>query len=308
MSNAIQIRVEELNQIHPLNIVEADKVEQKFIYMYNAIWGCEMGEQIYNREKFYFNKILTEKPELQECTKLSILGCFFDVAVNGLTLDQTSRPQCYLIPNNIKVKTPQGEVWEKRLGLKISAYGEVYMRQRAGQIRYADNPVIVYEGDAFRPIIKNGAKFVEYEGAFPRLSDKPVAAFIRIVRNDGSVDFSWMMETDWKRLSTYSAKQNKGAANALYTSNSGCIDTGFLENKMIKHAFDSYPKVRTGNYTTMETQQEEPVIDYGFVQEGENANEPLPPDEPVPFGEERQIEAPQPVVAPITTADEEEGF
>ena len=83
----------------------------------------------------------------------------------------------------------QGEVWEKRLGLKISAYGEVYMRQRAGQIRYADNPVIVYEGDAFRPIIKNGAKFVEYEGAFPRLSDKPVAAFIRIVRNDGSVDF-----------------------------------------------------------------------------------------------------------------------
>ena len=43
---------------------------------------------------------------------------------------------------------------------------------------------------------------------------------------------------------------------------------------MIKHAFDAYPKVRTGNYTSMETQQEEPVIDYGLVDE-EKVNEPI---------------------------------
>ena len=235
MSNSIQIKVEELNALPATKIVENEKVEQKFVGMYNAIWGTEMGEQIYNREKFHFNKLLTETPALQECTKLSLFGCFLDMAVNGLSLDQSGRPQCYLIPRNVKVKTPSGDMWEKRAGLTVSAYGEVYMRQRAGQVRYVDNPVVVFEGDKFRPIIGvNGAKSIEYEGAFPRKSDKPVAVFIRIVRNDGAVDYSWMMESDWKRLSTFSAKQNKGTANSLYTSNGGFIDTGFLENKMIK--------------------------------------------------------------------------
>ena len=292
MSNQIQIKVEELNALKTTQIVDNENVEKKFIYMYNAIWGSETGEQIYNREKFNFNKLLTETPALQECTKISLLGCFLDIAVNGLSLDNSGRPQCYLIPRNVKVKTSNGDMWEKRAGLTISAYGEVYMRQRAGQIRYADNPVIVYEGDHFRPILNaNGAKAVEYQGAFPRKSEKPVAAFIRIVRNDGSVDYSWMMESDWKRLSTFSAKQNKGNANALYTSNNGLIDPGFLENKMIKHAFDAYPKVRTGNYTLMETTQEEPVIDYGLVSTDENTiNEPVQQIAPTPFEEEPDVQ------------------
>lgn len=62
MSNSIQIRVEELNALPATKIVENEKVEQKFIGMYNAIWGTDMGEQIYNREKFHFNKLLTETP------------------------------------------------------------------------------------------------------------------------------------------------------------------------------------------------------------------------------------------------------
>ena len=66
MSNSIQIKVEELNALPATKIVENEKVEQKFVGMYNAIWGTEMGEQIYNREKFHFNKLLTETPALQE--------------------------------------------------------------------------------------------------------------------------------------------------------------------------------------------------------------------------------------------------
>ena len=81
--------------------------------------------------------------------------------------------------------------------------------------------------------------------------------YIRIVRNDNSVDYQWLMQGDIERLKHYSEKANSkwneqtrrrelGNANALYTSNNGGIDPGFLENKMIKHAFDAYPKVRTG--------------------------------------------------------------
>ena len=38
MSNLIQIKVAELNQLNPLMIAEDNRVEQKFIQMYNAIW------------------------------------------------------------------------------------------------------------------------------------------------------------------------------------------------------------------------------------------------------------------------------
>ena len=95
-----------------------------------------------------------------------------------------------------------------------------------------------------------------------------------------------MMEGDIERLKHYSEKANSrydqqarkrvlGDANALYTSNGGGIDPGFLENKMIKHAFDAYPKVRTGKFTVFETQEEPQEIDYGFNVE-EIPTEPQP--------------------------------
>ena len=47
MSNQIQIKVAELNQLNPLMIADDSRVEQKFILMYNAIWGTGQGTQIY---------------------------------------------------------------------------------------------------------------------------------------------------------------------------------------------------------------------------------------------------------------------
>ena len=100
------------------------------------------------------------------------------------------------------------------------------------------------------------------------------------------------MESDWLRLKSYSEKKNKGKANALYSSNNGYIDPGFLENKTIKHAFDAYPKKpRIGKFTTLQTDQEEaPVVDYGFVYE-DQVNEPQQAS-PESFDESQQIEAP----------------
>lgn len=304
MSTAIKIKVEELNSLAPTGIVECPKVEQKFVQMYNAIWGNEQGEQRYAAEKFNFNKLLQEKPELQECSKLSLFGCFLDMAVNGLSLDQTGRPQCYMMSRNVKVKLPNGtETWEKRANIQVSAYGEVYMRQRSGQIKYCDQPVIVYEGDVFSVGLENGVKKITYQAAIPRKTNKIIAAFIRIVRNDGSEDYHWMMQSDWERLAHYSNKNNKNkGANALYTSNGGQIDPGFLENKLTKHAFDVYPKVRVGDYTSLATIEEpEQKIDYGVVDAEAVVVESKS------FDEAQVVEAK--VVQPVVTqADSEEGF
>ena len=54
MTNQIQIKVAELNQLNPLMIADDSRVEQKFILMYNAIWGTGQGTQIYEKEKEAF--------------------------------------------------------------------------------------------------------------------------------------------------------------------------------------------------------------------------------------------------------------
>jgi hypothetical protein len=46
MSNAIQVKLEDLNSLPATKIVENENVEKKFIQMYNAIWGSQMGEQV----------------------------------------------------------------------------------------------------------------------------------------------------------------------------------------------------------------------------------------------------------------------
>ncbi len=317
MSNAIQVKVEELNALPATKIVENKKVEAKFIQMYNAIWGSQMGEQIYNKEVFNFQKVLRENPGVAECSKMSLYGCFLDMAVNGLSLDNTSHAQCYLIPRKVKTgyKNDKGyDEYEKRANVSVTGYGELFMRMRSGQIRYADNPVVVYEGDIFAIGLDNGVKRITYSAAIPRKSSKVIGAFIRIIRMDSSEDYQWLLEGDIQRLAKYSENSNsywkdghkiEGKANALYSSANGGIDPGFLENKMIKHAFDAYQKVRTGQYTIMETTEEEPVIDYGIAEEIPNRDQIE--SKPAPFGPTDEPE-PEAVAAPVTQADEEEGF
>ena len=220
-------------------------------------------------------------------------GCFLDIAVNGLSLDPTGRPHCYILPRNTKTgyKDQNGnDIYESRAYLSITGYGELVMRQRAGQVRYVDNPVVCYEGDTFSPGLINGKKTITYQAACPRKSNRVIGGFIRIVRADGTVDWSWMMEGDIKRLEAYSQKNNlrwnpqtrqkEGKANSLYTSCEGGIDPGFLESKLIKHAFDGYPKVRTGKFTVFETQEEPQEIDYGLDEPAEIPQQEARPELP----------------------------
>lgn len=257
--------IKHLDSLKAIEVAADSKVEKKFIELYNTVHGSKMGESLYQKERFNFEKLLQENQALQECTKLSLYGCFLDIAVNGLSLDQ-SKPLCYIIPRSIKVKENGAERWEKRASISITGPGELVMRMRFGQIRYADNPVIVYDGDTFEAEIDfNGNKVVKYKACIPRKSNKIIAAFIRIVRNDSSTDYQWLLENDFLRLKKYSETANKGSANALYSSLNGGIDSGFLENKMIKHAFDSYPKVRTGDFSQLESHQEPTPINYGIA-------------------------------------------
>jgi hypothetical protein len=309
--NKIQVRIEELNALPPTKIVENENVEAKFIQMYNDIHGAGRGISAYRKEAFNFQKVVRESPGLAECTRMSLFGCFLDMAVNGLSLDPTGRPHCYLIPRSADTgkKDKEGnKIYEKRASVSVTGYGELIMRQRAGQIKYVDNPVIVYEGDTFSASLDHGQKKITYSAAIPRKSDKVIGAFIHIVRNDGSEDWQWMLTGDVKRLKGYSEWANrkwdknkhqyvKGEANKLYASCEGGIDPGFLESKMIKHAFDAYPKVRVGKYTNLETEDDPQEVDYG-IEEAESEEV-----ESKGFGDEESTE-PEPAGVTVEPEDD----
>lgn len=274
----LAMKVEDINKLDKMEIVNDPMVRDKFIDVYNDMWSLSTGisgEAAYERESRNFNRILSEKEDIRKgCTNFSIFTAFIDVAISGLTLDPGTKAQAYLLARSIPVETyydngQKKTKYESQCVLTISGYGELVLRARCGQIQYADNPVIVYAEDEFEYGERNGQKYVNYGCRLPHNSGQITACFMKITRADGSIDYSVMLPEDWSRLAGYSARQNRkwnentkrwelGNPNALYgkqqdgTMN---IDPGFLIAKCIKHAFKAYPKARVGRGTQLESQQ-----------------------------------------------------
>lgn len=293
----IEITVKLLNELQPTEIVRNDNVRDKFIQIYDAMWSQSTGvsgEAAYEKEARNFNRLLSEKEDVRKkCSHFSLFTSFLDVAISGLTLDPGTKAQAYLLARSIAVDSyvddhgQKKNRYETQCVLTVSGYGELVLRARCGQIRHADNPVIVYEEDSFEFGERNGQKFVNYTCRLPHQSGRIVACFMKITRADGSADYAVMLPEDWARLSNYSARQNSkfnyqtkqwenGKPNALYTAQGGQIDPGFLVAKCIKHAFKTYPKARIGHATQLESQQvdETEISDdiYGVTGDGEKVD------------------------------------
>lgn len=307
----LQMTVEEINQLKPLEVVEHPVVRERFTQIYETLWGN--GEAAYQRESIYFNKALRDNDngKLQKATPFSIFTAFIDLAVCGLSLEPGARALAYLMARNVNVGTKEHKAWEVRCVLTVSAYGELIMRTRAGQIRHADNPVLVYDNDEFSFKDVDGRKSVSYTCNLPHIGHNITACYLRITRADNSIDYSVMFPEDWCRLAGYSQKQNRGVANELYGIDQNGIvhiDPGFLMAKCIKHAFKSYPKVRIGRGTELQSQQvdEQPQLSdediYGVDPETGEVTGNAPAPAPQPFGDN---EPPQGITV---DPDEEEGF
>lgn len=293
----IEISIKLLNELQPTEIVRNDKVRDKFIQIYEAMWTQSTGvsgEAAYEKEARNFNRLLSEKEDIRKkCNNFSLFTSFLDVAISGLTLDPGTKAQAYLLARSIAVDSyvddhgQKKNRYETQCVLTVSGYGELVLRARCGQIRHADNPVIVYEEDGFEFGERNGQKFVNYTCRLPHQSGRIVACFMKITRADGSADYAAMLPEDWQRLSNYSARQNSkynyqtkqwenGKPNALYSAQGGQIDPGFLVAKCIKHAFKTYPKARVGRATQLESQQidETEINDdiYGITDNGEKVD------------------------------------
>lgn len=249
----------------PNQMIAIPEVVQKFTHLVQTFQGVDKVKAsiIYEQEKFNFLKIIADSPKIAACDPLSIYGCFLDAAVNGLSFDPTKK-HLYLVPYGNKVK------------LEVSPYGELLQRMRAGQIRHADNPVLIYEGDHFKLTMKDGLTSVEYEMTLPRTTDNIVGCFLTITRPDGSLDYKVLSMPEVLKLKALS----KSPTSVSWTTGI----SGMIMAKTIKHAFKTYPKVPVrGQFSQLASEKIEEisyeemtpqVIDYGFDDNSNNDSQP----------------------------------
>ncbi len=238
-----------LEQTPAAQIPAISEVSDRFKHLYQLVHGnVKESAAFYEAEKYHFMKIVNEGKGLKECSKLSLYGCFLDVAVSGLSFDPNFK-HLYIVPFNTNIGTQTAPKWEKRASLQISGYGELVLRIKQGQIKYADNPVLVYEGDEFRYGSRDGSGFVDHVANVPRKSSVIIAAYIKITRTDGTIDYKVLTQEDMNRFRAFS----KDKESKAWTDGIG----GMWLSKCIKHAFKNYPKVRTGKFTKMETDNED---------------------------------------------------
>lgn len=257
--------LQKINATTPAQLATLPEVAERFKSIYSVMNGRDMEKAAakYEAEKFHFQKSIQDKPDLQSCTKLSLYGCFLDMAVNGLSFDPTMK-HAYMVSFNINTGTQASPKWEKRAQLMISGYGELHMRVQQKQIKYADNPILVYEGDKFKHGTSNGHVLLEHEAIHPRKADAEIiACYLRIERIDGSIDYKVLGIDEVMNFKKYSKNPNGDAWN----KDKGL--PGMIQAKTLKHAFKAYPKMRLGEFSQLVTNIVDedaevlPKVDYG---------------------------------------------
>jgi recombinational DNA repair protein RecT len=200
----------------PAAIAELDFVREKYVANYNACHREKVGELMYHRNVIHFKQILAASEKLRDCDPFSLYACFATAAVNGYSLDPAD-DEVYLIPRDGKAC------------LQRQAGAFVRKLIRTNQIRYADQPVLVYQGDDYQVergrVIKHIEKFQ---------SDVIVAGYIRFVLdNQGNDRYSTFRKSDWEAWREKS--QMKNGPNWSHNGKNQ-PQPGFLKTKITLHA------------------------------------------------------------------------
>lgn len=207
----------------PKDYIAAPEVAARFKENYMSIFGInEMSANaFYLQEQQNFLQIINESSTLQKCTPFSLYAVFMLAAKNGLSFDSVKK-HVYIIPYGGKAT------------LAVSPYGELELRKMYGQIRHADEPQIVWDGDFFEQSGEDGNIKITHKRVFGNEGQRGmVACYIRITRFDGSTYVSVMSFDDLMYLKQFSKSGN----SAAWTKGL----RGMFKSKCIRHAFRNTP-------------------------------------------------------------------
>ena len=255
----------ELEKIEPAKIAEDSIVKKNFVDILMKIHKCQKdeAESIYEKEALYYKKAITDSQKLQNCAKVTLFNAFLEIAVNNLSIQPGGKYEAYLEAKAANIGDRNNPKWIYNARFVISAYGELTLRMRAGQIIRMNNPIVIYEGDRFQPRTnERGELIIDYAAAVPRTSKKILGCWVSMVLPNNLMDFKWLLEDDIERLKRYSIPKfgDNPKPNALYSSNGGQIDTGFLETKTIKHSMKGCTKLRISDGASFEGDDEDEAV------------------------------------------------
>lgn len=196
-------------------IAELDFVRDKFIQNYNACHKEKVGELMYHRQVVHFKQAIANSDQLKSCEPFSLYACFATAAVNGYSLDP-SDDEVYLIPR-------KGKAYLQR-----QAGAHVKRLIRSGQILYADQAKIVYQGDDFE--VMNG-RVIKHIEKFQ--NEIMVGGYIRFVIDDkGNDRFFIYRKSDWESWK----KKSPQASGENWNGNNNQPLAAFLKTKIVLHA------------------------------------------------------------------------
>lgn len=255
-----------LSELKAIEIAEHPRVKSSFVSTLTKIHKMSEAEadSAYERELIYYKKALAASDKLSKSTNISLYSAFLEIAITGLSIQPGGKSEAYIECRNNNIGTRDTPRWESTASLCITAYGELTLRLRAGQILRMNNPMVIYDGDVFQPHTNDrGELTVDYRPAIPRKSNTIVGCYVSMVLPHGGIDFKWLLKDDIERLKKYSTPKhnNNPQPNALYLSNSGQIDPGFLEAKTIKHAMRTCTKLRVSDIVSFEGDEEIAAVD-----------------------------------------------
>jgi len=228
----------------------------------------EKAEAFWLRESTYFTKVV-ETTNFKDCTEISLKNAFSEIASNFVSIQPGGRAEAFLSTRNSNIGNKENPKWVTVCQLTIQVYGELNMRLRAGHLKHAHNPIVLYEGDTFQPRTNEAGKLiVEYSPKIPRAKDAKIfGCYVHLELEGGINDFKWMLMDDIERLRDFSNRNNckqwekdkgvTGKENDLYGKDGKQIDPGFLAAKTLKHAMKTLPKLRLSDGVVIE--DDEPV-------------------------------------------------
>lgn len=225
------------------------ETEDKFVRIISSVRSVDEQRalQQYEVELFSYGQMLINVSDANLCTDLSRSAVFLEVISSGLSFT-SNEPLVYLMARNVKLKTKDGEKWEKRLYYRTSPDGKIHLAKISNAILDITKPTIVYEGDNIS--INNNV--ITYSPKIPR-NEKIIGGFCMVYLQSGVQEAIWVDVKDMDRHKGASEKQNGGKfANPLYTSNNGQIDAGFFSSKIINIALKN--KVKKINANTPKPQ------------------------------------------------------
>lgn len=221
-----------INETAPIKIPELEFVRKKYIENYNACNREKIGELMYHRNVIHFKQIIGASNSLMQSDPFSLYACFATAAVNGYSLDPKDN-EVYLIARGGKACLDrQAGAYVKRL-------------IRTGQIQFAEQAKLVYQGDVFQ--VEN-SRVVKHVENFQ--SDIILAGYIKMVIDEKGTDrFFIYRKSDWEswrkkspNARTIEKSKRDGStyiAESLWDNgmlNGTQPEPNFLRTKIVKHA------------------------------------------------------------------------